>query len=198
MNTLASILSSRVRAAIFELLFGATDAELHLREFERRSGLSVMTVRQDLKKLEQMGLVTARRDGNRLYYRANRSHPLYPDIRSLVLKTAGLVDVLRDALGQEGIRVAFVFGSVAEGKETAESDVDLMIVGGVGLREVSRRLAGASDKIGREINPHVLSPAEFRRRVRRADHFLSTVMASPRLLAVGTEDDLAGLGQGAI
>jgi len=194
MNTLARILSSRVRAAIFELLFGPTDAELHLRELERRSGLSVMTVRQDLEKLYRLGLVTARRDGNRLYYRANRSHPLYADVRSLVLKTVGVVDVLRDALGQEDIGVAFVFGSVAEGREGAESDVDLMVVGEVGLREVSRRLGGVSEKIGREVNPHVLSRAEFRRRLRRGEHFVSTVMASPRLFVVGTEDDLAAMG----
>src|SRR5882757_9394994 len=99
MNTLAELLSSRVRAEIFRLLFGLTVRELHVRELERQSGLADATVRQELKKLTRMGIVQARRDGNRTYYRASAQHPLYDDIRNLVIKTNGLADVLRDALG---------------------------------------------------------------------------------------------------
>jgi len=112
MAELAEVLSSRVKAEIFRLLFGISDAELHLREIERRSGLNVATVRQELQRLIELELVRARKDGNRVCYSANRQHPLYPEIHNLVLKTSGLVDMLRVALKKADVELAFVFGSL--------------------------------------------------------------------------------------
>jgi len=194
MSVLIQILSSRTRAEIFRLLFGLGERELHLRDIVRRSGLAVGTVRSELRKLECLDLVTARRDGNRLYYRANTRHPLYRDIHTLVLKTSGLVDVLRSRLEGEGIAVAFVFGSVAAGQENAASDVDLFVIGRVGLRALSSRLSGAAEELGREINPYVLKLEEYLQRKKRGDHFLKRVLASPRLFLVGTADDLDAMG----
>ena len=195
MGTLSDILSSRVRAEIFRLLFGLDEQELHLREMERQAGLSLGTVRQDLQKLVKLDLVKTRRDGNRLYYRANTDHPLYPEIRKLVLKTSGLVEIFKKVLDREGIRVAFIFGSLASNRARAASDVDLMVIGAVGLRSLSNWLAGASDQIGREINPHTMSVEEFRRRKQKEDHFLSHVLESPKLFIVGKENDLESMGR---
>ena len=195
MSTLSGILSSRVRAEIFRLLFGLNEKELHMREMERQAALSLGTIRQDLQKLVKLDLVQARRDGNRLYYRANTDHPLFPEIRNLVLKTAGLVEVIKSALDREGIEVAFIFGSLARRKERAESDVDLMVIGTIGLRSLSSRLAGVSEQIGREINPHALSIEEFRRRKQNGNHFLSNVLASPKLFILGSENDLEAMGR---
>ncbi len=195
MSRLAVLLSSRVRAEIFRLLFGLDPIELHLREMTRRSGLTFATVRQDLGKLARIDVVLARRDGNRLYYRANRDHPLYPDLRALVLKTAGLADVLNRALGTEGIRVAFVFGSWAAGGDRSGSDVDVMIIGDVGLREAVRRLSGAGERLGREVNPHALAPGEFARRRSTGEHFVKSVLAGPRIFLIGSERDLEELGR---
>ena len=194
MNLLEELLSSRTRAAIFGLLFGAKDEPLHIREIERRSGLAVGTVRQEALKLVRLGLVVRRKSGNRTYYEPNREHPIYAEIRGLVFKTSGLADVLREALGEQGIHCAFVFGSIAAGREQAESDIDLMVVGNIGLREVSKRLAGVSGKIGREINPHAMSPAEFAKRHRANDHFVASLMESPRIWIKGSEDDLEAMG----
>jgi len=195
MTILAKILSSsRVRAEIFRLLFGLVDKELHIREVERQAKLSWETIRQDLNKLVKLDLVVARRDGNRLYYRANREHPLYPEIHLLVLKTAGLVEVLAKVLNREGIKVAFIFGSVASGQEKAASDVDLMVIGEVSLRTVTGWLGGVSLEIGREINPYVMNVSEFQRRREEQEHFLSQVLDSPKLFIIGKEDDLAAMG----
>ena len=194
MSILPDILSSRGRAEIFRLLFGVSSQELHLRELERRSSLALGTIQQEIKKLEGMQLVVARKDGNRVYYSANTVHPLYEDIRSLVLKTSGLIEVLREALSKAGVASAFVFGSVARGEEGAEGDIDIMIVGDVGLKVVSGWLSGVSEKLGREVNPHVLEVDEFRRRCQSGDGFLGRVLESPKLFVVGDEDELAGLG----
>jgi predicted nucleotidyltransferase len=195
MNTLAEILSSHVRAEVFRLLFFDAAAELHLREIARRSGLTAGTVQQELARLLRLDLVVRRRSGNRTYYRANAAHPLCSDIRNLVLKTAGLVDLLRGPLHDPSVRVAFVFGSMARGEAVAGSDVDLMVIGSLGLRKLSRLLAGKSEELGREINAHVLREEEFQRRLAAGDHFLTQLAASPKLFVVGTEHDLGAVGK---
>jgi len=195
MNNLSEILSSRTRAEIFRLLFGIADEELHVRELQRRSGLNDSTIRQELRKLVRLELVKGRKDSNRVYYTANRSNPLYPELRSLVLKTVGLVDILRAVLQDDRIQMAFVFGSIAEGKETVDSDVDLFIIGNLGLRTVSKLLSGPSMKIGREINPHVMNAKEFRNRIETGEHFISSVIESQKLFIIGSENDLKTMGR---
>lgn len=194
MSILTELLSSGVRAEIFRLLFGIANHELHVREIERRSGFADATVRQELKRLLGLGLIESRRDGNRMYYRANTGHPIYPDIRNLVLKTSGLVEVLSRALVSPDIGLAFVFGSVAARTESAESDVDLMVIGDVSLRRIGKMLSGVSATLGREINPHVLTVQEFARRKSSGEHFVSTVLKEPKLFVTGTEHELETMG----
>jgi predicted nucleotidyltransferase len=194
MKLLEQILSSRVRAEVFRLLFCDDARELHLREIARRSGLSIGAVRQELQKLVRLDLVARRRDGNRVYHRANSEHPLHREIRNLVLKTTGLRDVLRSVLLDPDVRVAFVFGSVARGEEVAGSDIDLMVIGRLGLRQLSRLLAGKTDQIGREINSHVMQEKEFGQRLAEGDHFVRNVMASPKLFIVGGDRELEAMG----
>lgn len=152
-------------------------------------------VRQDIGKLVKLGLVNSQRDGNRIIFSANREHPLYPDIRSLVLKTGGLGDVLKEALNIEGVELAFVFGSIAAGKEKPGSDLDLMVIGSVGLRKLSAVLYGVSGRIGREINPHAITSGEFLKRLKTREHFIASVMTSPKIWIKGTEDEFKAMGR---
>jgi len=195
MNRLAELLSSRARAEIFRLLFGGTGEELHVRAIERRSGLNDSTIRQELRKLVRLDLVHSRRDSNRVYYRAKTENPLYPEIRNLVLKTSGLADVLKPVLRDKRIRAAFVFGSIARGEETAGSDADLMVIGELGLRNLSGLLSGIEEKIGREVNPHVLHEDEFRKRLLAREHFVTSVMESPKIFIIGSQDELEAMGR---
>jgi len=193
MGILGELLSSRIRAEIFRNLFGiAPDSALYMREIERRTGFAIGTVQTELKKLQRLDIISRVRDGNRVYYRANTAHPVYPEIRALVLKTSGLADVIVNALRNEtGIRVALLFGSFARQEEKAGSDVDLMVVGEIGLRKLTGLLMDVSGKIGREINPHVFSEKEFVKRKRNQDHFLKQVLESPKIFIIGTENELA-------
>jgi predicted nucleotidyltransferase/DNA-binding HxlR family transcriptional regulator len=195
MNRLAEVLSSRARAEIFRLLFSGGGEELHVREIERRSGLNDSTIRQELRKLVRLDLVHSRRDSNRVYYRAKTGNPLYPEIRNLVLKTSGLADVLKPALRDKRIRTAFVFGSLARGEEKAHSDVDLMVIGELGLRDLSGLLAGIEERIGREVNPYVLQEDEFRTRLAAKEHFVTSVMESPKIFIKGSPDELEAVGR---
>lgn len=194
MNLLAQLVCSRVRAEIFRVLFGLRDGELHLREIQRQTGFAVGTVRQDIGKLVKLGLLTRREDGNRLYYSSNEKHPLYAEIRQLVLKTVGLTDVLGEALKSDSIKCVFVFGSVASGNVLPESDIDVMVIGDVGLRKVSSLLSGVGSRLGRVVNPHVMKPAEFGERLNKNDHFITSVMASPKIFVLGSEHVLEAMG----
>ena len=195
MTELQDIVCSRVKAEILRLLFGLGRPELHLRELARQSSLSLGTVQQELRRLTRVGVVAARKDGNRVYYRANAHHPLHGELRSLVLKTSGLVGVLDQALQGEEIALAFVFGSVARGEPRADSDVDLMIIGTVGLRRLASLLTGVAERLGREINPHILTPEEFKKRKQGGDHLVKAVLASPKLFVKGTGHELEAMGQ---
>ena len=195
MAMLAQILSSKIRAEIFRILFGLRDDPLHMREIERRSGFTTGTVQQELKKLSSLDLIKKRKDGNRVYYQARKEHPLYPEIHNLVLKTNGMADLFREVLQKESkIEVAFVFGSIACHKEKAASDVDLMVIGKISLRKLAQLFMDLPEKIGREINPHVMSQEEFQKRKTAKDHFLTQVLESPKIFISGNEDDLKSLG----
>jgi predicted nucleotidyltransferase len=195
MNTLESIVTSRTRAGVFTILFGLGQKELHNREIARRSKHSEAALRQELTKLTDLDLVRLRKDGNRVYYSANRSHPLYHEIHSIVLKTTGLVDVLAEALADLRVETAFVFGSIAEGEATSDSDVDILIIGSIGLMEVSRLLSGVSERLEREINPIVISREEYVGRLGTDDHFANNVIKGARLFIKGDPDEFEAMGE---
>ena len=193
MNALELLFCSRTRAGILSCLFGATTQRVHLRALVRETGVSLGTIQQDLRKLVGMGLVCAERDGNRLYYTANLKHPLYPPLRELVLRTTGVYGVLQETLGTEDIQYAYVFGSIASGKAHATSDIDLMVLGSIGLRKLASRLNAISAKLGREINPHVMTVDEYLDRCRTGEHFVGSVIKTERRMLVGDIDELGRL-----
>lgn len=187
------LLSSRTRAEVFRLLFGLNGRARYLREIQRHSGVSLRSVQEELEKLVRLDLVERRRDGNRVYFEANRAHPLFVEIHRLVLKTAGLVDVLRIALKELEIQFAFVYGSVAKAELSSSSDVDLMIIGTCSLREVVQTLATTSETIGREVNPFTLTVEEFTLRMKQGEHFITSVVDSPKLFVIGRVDEFGEL-----
>jgi len=192
--SLLPVLFPQIRAEVLRLLFADASRELHLRDLTRQSGLGLGTMQGELEKLSKADLVTSRRDGNRRYYRANASHPLFPDLQQLVLKTSGLREVLADALkGVKGIEVAFVFGSLAAGAGKAASDVDLLVIGDASLRALAPGLRRASERIGREINPVTMTAAEYAKG-RKKHPLLLDIADKEKLFILGGADELERLG----
>ncbi len=113
----------------------------------------------------------------------------------MVEKTTGVAKILRDVLSDPEIQVAFIFGSVASGDARPGSDLDLFVIGELGLRKLTRLLSGVSERIAREINPHVVSAREFVQRRAKADHFLTNVLESKKIFVIGGENDLKRLGE---
>ncbi len=185
----------KARQRLLGLLLPRPYQEFYLRELVRKSGMGQGSVQQELSSLAKSGLILRRKDGNRVYYRANTAAPIYNELKALMLKTAGLADVLRDALKPEADKIdsAFVYGSVARGDETAESDIDLMVIGTISFRRLTALIEPAQEYLGREINPTVYSKSEFVRKIRSGHHFCRCILREPKLFILGEEDELKNL-----
>jgi predicted nucleotidyltransferase len=185
----------KTRAEILRLLFENAERETHLRDLARMAGLSPASLQKELATLATLELITARPDGNRLYFRANTAHPIYPDLHGLVIKTAGIAAALQQALSTvAGIDLALIFGSTASGDATGNSDVDLLILGPAGLRKIAPALRGLAENLGREINPICLTPAEWREKHQRGDAFASRLSSEPKIWLKGDANALAAMG----
>jgi len=153
-------------------------------------------VQRELQVLAEAGILRRTVEGRQVYFQADRESPIYPELQALLSKTTGIVDVVREALAPlaDGIRLAFVFGSAARGELRRDSDVDVLVVGDASFTAVANALATAQARLGRDVNPTVYPPGEFRKKIHTGHHFLTNVLREPRLFAVGGPDELASLG----
>lgn len=154
-------------------------------------------MQRELARLEAASLVTVHRIGNQKHYQANRESPIFDELRGIVLKTFGVVDVLRTALAPllPFVEVAFIYGSLAKGTEQAGSDVDLMVIGELASNaQLLEALMPAQTQLGRAVNPTLNSPQEFAKRVRDGKSFIQRVMEQPKILVKGSEDDIVRIG----
>ena len=164
----------------------------YLSELASHAGTRPSSLQRELKSLAEAGILEQRRDGNRLYVKANSAAPIFPELRGLVEKTAGVLPALRLLLEpfREKIACAFVFGSVAKATEHAVSDIDLMVIGDVGLLELSPGLRVLERKFGREINPLTSGVREFCAKTKAKDHFAITVLGQSKIFVKGDQSDL--------
>jgi DNA-binding transcriptional ArsR family regulator len=195
---LASLFFGSYRRRVLALLLLHPDEAFHLREIARITDTQPGTLRRELKRLEEAGVLRSERLGNLLRYSADPSCPVYEELRGLLKKTVGVVDVLRDALAPlaERIALALVYGSVASGSERHASDLDVLVVGDVTFEEVVAALYPCQEALRREINANVYSEAEFRAKASQPGEFVSRVLARPVLMIFGSIDDLGEPAQG--
>lgn len=188
-----ALLGSKGKVALLTALFDGRQRRIHIRELARNAGLSAPSLMREAKALVKIGLLRAEKDGNRVDYCANVDSPLYPALTELVQKTTGPEAALREAFADSDNDVVFIYGSRAKGCERTDSDCDVFVVGREGLRKIAARVGEVANRIGLEINPYVVTPEEFKRRVASGDHFLGDVMSSPKIFLKGSEDELGGL-----
>ncbi|MFP5492767.1 MAG: nucleotidyltransferase domain-containing protein, partial [Bacteriovoracia bacterium] len=184
-----AILGSSARAELFRLLFDGENRERYLRDLSKDTVVQVSALQKELKHLEALELLMTRIDGNRVYYRANREHPLYLDINSLVEKTVGVVAILKQALVHPKIQCAFIFGSFARGEERAESDIDIAVVGSITMRTLVELISVPQEKLARPINAKLYSLPDFQSRLRSKHYFLTGILAGEIVPLVGNPND---------
>ena len=194
MSSMADALFPAVRQRVLAVLFGAPARSFYANEVIARARSGTGAVQRELASLLAAGLITVREQGNQKHYQANAASPIFSELRGLVLKTVGLADVLRAALeplaGQ--LAAAFVYGSVARKEDTAQSDVDVLIVSdSASYAEVFNALEGAAQTLGRRINPTLYTRAELTRRLEQDQAFITRVLQQPRIWLLGDEALLA-------
>lgn len=195
-TSLADLMFGRTRGAILALLYGRADQTFYTRQIAREVAASVGAVQRELKNLTKVGLVIRTALGSQVFYQANRDAPIFSEMHSLVNKTVGIFSMLRSALHplSTQVAVAFVYGSVARQAETAQSDIDLMVVGKASIDDVISHLASVEKNTGRPINPTVYSVSEFKAKIADGNHFLRAVLKDPKVFLLGDEDELGKVG----
>jgi DNA-binding MarR family transcriptional regulator len=195
---LGDLLFGQTRGRVLRLLFGHPDQSFFVRQIARETRVSVGSVQRELEALAEVGLIKRSQSGHQVYYQADRSHPVFAELHSLIAKTVGVFELLGSALAPlaDRISLAFVYGSLAHGRreETAQSDVDLMVVGQVSLDEVLAQVAPLESQIGRTINPTNYSTEEFESKLKSGNHFLRSVMRKQKVILIGEEDDARNVG----
>jgi predicted nucleotidyltransferase len=190
---LAGALFSPVQQRVLGLLFGQPGRRFQSAELIRLAKSGTGAVHRQLRRLEAAGWVTATRLGNQKHYQANADCPAYAELQGLIAKTVGLVEPLRRALHPLASQIvaAFVYGSIAKGSDTAGSDIDLLVVADdVEYPEVFSALQPVESRLGRSINPNVMTSRDWQERRQQRDSFVARIAAQPRLFVIGTEDDI--------
>jgi len=192
-RSLADALLTTTQQRVLRVLFGQPERSFYSAEVIREAGAGSGAAQRELARLEEGGLLVARRIGHQKHYQANASSPLFSEVRNIVLKTVGLAEPLREALKpvSSAIRAAFVYGSVAKATDQAASDIDLLIISdSLTYGEVFGALERVTRTLGRKVNPTVYTAAEFSKRARTENAFVTRLLAQPKLWVIGSADDL--------
>jgi uncharacterized protein len=186
---IARLLFGAVRRDVLALLYGRPDESFYLREIQRFVGAGIGPVQRELKQLTEAGLVERQERGNHVYFSANRTTPIFAELQGILRKTTGAAEVLRAALlpllETGSVNVAFVYGSVAEGKQTSNSDVDVFLLGNASMAEVVSAIRKAESHLGRDVNPSIYSRKDLRAKLKAGSGFLRRVMNGPKVMIAG-------------
>jgi predicted nucleotidyltransferase len=191
-SKLAALLFKDYRRRVLGLLLLHADERYHVREIARLTSTVAGTLHKELARLADAGLLVKDNVGNQVLYGANRNCPIFEELASIFRKTSGITDVLAGVLASSSDRItaAFVFGSMASGKEAPGSDVDLLVIGDVGFTEIAKAVYSAQEVLGREINPKVYSKEEWNQMLKEKTAFIKEVLKKPKLFIAGSEDEL--------
>jgi predicted nucleotidyltransferase len=183
------VLLPKTRQGILAATLVQPEKAWYVSELARRMGVPASSLQRELHDLSEVGILKTYRQGRMVYYQANTDSPVFSDLRGLLIKTAGFVDILARALKPLAarLRTAFVYGSVAAGSEQSDSDVDLMVVGQVSPKDLALPLRRARELLGRNINPTVYTPDEFDKKRAASDPFLKQVLGRPKLFVLGKQ-----------
>lgn len=196
-DSIGDALFTKTQQKVLGLLFGKPDRSFYTNEIMRWADMGRGTVSRELNRLVAAGLLKASKAGNQNHYQANDKCPVYNELVSIVRKTFGVADSIREALKplDESIDLAFIYGSIAKGSDTHSSDIDLLLVGkGLSYSAVVELLLPLEERLQRPINPNLFEKEELNTRLKANSSFISRVMEQPKIMIKGDEHDISATG----
>jgi len=194
---LVAMLGSEARVKILKMLLLNPDAEFYIREISIKTGLAFSMVYKELDNLKAIGLVTEERKGKLRLFKINKQSLLYEDLKMIFTKTVGLGDLIRESLQKfDKIKYALIYGSFARGEEIVSSDIDMLIVGGIGEEDLVKAIRGLEEKTGREVNYVLWTEKEFEKRAKERHHLLVEIIGKPVIGLVGNMDEFRKIIKG--
>ncbi len=196
-NKLGTTLFGKTRRAVLALLYSHPDESFYLRQLARMTAVGMGSLQRELKQLSEAGIIQRSEIGRQIFFKANPDCPIYPELRDLIIKTFGVADVLRQALAPlaDTILVAFIFGSMVSGEINQSSDLDVMVIGDISFADVVSALSPVQEVLSREINPAVYPPGEFKEKLSADQHFIKSVLSSPKIFLIGNKNELDELAR---
>ena len=196
-DLLPGLLGSTLRAKVLGWLFTHPDERFFVRQLTALLDLDSANLSRELARLEKMGLLVSTTSGKQKYYQSNQKSPIFNELHGLMIKTAGVADILRSALEPVGkkIIVAFIFGSVANRTEDRASDIDVMIIGDISFGDVVDLFSPAEKTLHRDISPVVYPVEEFQQKLKSDHHFVTSVLEGEKIFLIGDENELNRLSQ---
>jgi len=192
MSQLGDALFTTTQQNVLGLLYAQPEKSFYTNEILRLTGMGVATIKRELDRMVAAGILSMTRIGNQHHYQANPECPIYHELSGIVKKTFGVADVINLALSPLAGHIvwAFIFGSVASGKETSASDIDLMIIGDISFSEVVRVLHPVQETLGRELNPKIYRKEEWNLMLNNKDAFIKELLSKPRMDVMGAANEL--------
>ena len=197
-NKTINALLPGVRRDILGTLLLNPDRWWYMSDLAKHLDRAISSLQRELVALRDAGILESKREGNRVYYRADSNCPIYLELRSIITKTTGLIDQIFVVLTpfRNKIQLAFIYGSIARFDDESTSDVDLFIIGELGISDLYPSLTEVESQIGREITPIIYSVEEFREKLADGNHFLNAILEAERLIILGNTDELERLTSG--
>jgi predicted nucleotidyltransferase len=192
---LKQLFGSRTRISVLKLFVFNPDKEYYIREIERLTKEPFDPLRMELRRLAEMGLLKSRISGKQKYYCMNTEYNLFPEIKSIILKTVGVGDLLGKALNRDDVNTAFIYGSYAKDVEHSESDIDIFVVGDISSKELQSGISDIENVTKREINPTIYSLEELKKKYKSKNNFIAGVMEGRKIFLKGDESGLRKLVQ---
>ena len=176
------ITKSKTRQNILKLLFANPENEFYLSEIAKKTKASVGNCQRELDKMVRLGILKSDRRNNLIFYSVNRQSPISDEFSKIISKTIGLEGELRSLIKKiSGIKFAFIFGSYLRKDFSANSDVDLFLVGRIKETVLIKAIRLLESAVGREINYHLYSEADFKSNLKTSS-FLRNIVKDALLL----------------
>lgn len=185
------LITSKTRRKILTLFITNPKKKFYHAQIVKQFKLPSSAVQNELINLSEAGLVTSEKEANIKYYKLNESFPIYKELKSIIYKTTGLADIIKQNLSKIGnTKIAFIYGSVAKNIEDLHSDIDLMIIGDPDMDNLTKVISKAEDSISREINFTVFTSEEWKKNLKQKKAFVTNVYKDRKIFLIGSRNEL--------